>query len=70
MDIYIPDRILEGYGPNRDALLKLKTGTDLVIMLDCGAVAFEPLLAAFEAGLEIIVIDHHLGALENQKQFQ
>lgn len=68
VDIYIPDRILEGYGPNRDALLKLKnSGTDLVIMLDCGAVAFEPLLAAFEAGLEIIVIDHHLGALEKPK---
>jgi single-stranded-DNA-specific exonuclease len=63
--IYIPDRILEGYGPNVEALLNLKkNGTDLVIMVDCGTVAFAPLLAAKEAGLEIIVIDHHLGVLE------
>lgn len=63
--IYIPDRILEGYGPNTDALLKLKEeGADLVITVDCGTVAFEPLEAAKKAGLEIIVIDHHLGATD------
>lgn len=61
-DIYIPDRILEGYGPNKEALLKLKEqGTDLVVTLDCGTVAFEPLEAAREVGLDVIVIDHHLG---------
>lgn len=66
--IYIPDRILEGYGPNSAALLSLKkTGTDLVIMLDCGTVAFKPLEDAAEAGLDIIVIDHHLGVLETPK---
>jgi len=63
--IYIPDRILEGYGPNSEALLNLKkNGTDLVIMVDCGTVAFEPLQTAKKAGLEIIVIDHHLGILD------
>ena len=63
--IYVPDRILEGYGPNKAALLNLKnSGTDLVIMVDCGTVAFEPILAAAEAGLEIIVIDHHLGVTQ------
>ncbi len=67
-EIYIPDRILEGYGPNSAALLKLKkSGTDLVIMLDCGTVAFKPLEDAANAGLEIIVIDHHLGVLEKPK---
>lgn len=65
VDIYIPDRVLEGYGPNSQALLNLKkTGTDLVITLDCGTVAFKPLEDAAKAGLEIIVIDHHLGVLE------
>jgi len=64
-EIYIPDRILEGYGPNKDALIKLKEeGTDLVITLDCGTVAFEPLEAAKNAGLDVIVIDHHLGVVE------
>ena len=66
--IYIPDRILEGYGPNAAALLKLKEqGADLLITVDCGTVAFAPLEAAHQAGLEIIVIDHHLGALEKPK---
>lgn len=67
-NIYIPDRILEGYGPNSQALLNLKkTGTDLVITLDCGTVAFKPLEDAAAAGLDIIVIDHHLGVLEKPK---
>ena len=63
--IYIPDRVLEGYGPNSQALLNLKkNGTDLVITLDCGTVAFKPLEDAAAVGLDIIVIDHHLGVLE------
>lgn len=67
-DIYIPDRIKEGYGPNSKALIDLKNkGTDLVITLDCGTVSFEPLLKAKEVGLDIIVIDHHLGVLEKPK---
>ena len=68
IDIYIPDRILEGYGPNKEALLKLKeSGTNLVITVDCGTVAFEPFEEASKAGLEIIVIDHHIGAVEKPK---
>ena len=63
--IYIPDRVLEGYGPNSQALLNLKkNGTDLVITVDCGTVAFKPLEDAAAVSLEIIVIDHHLGVLE------
>jgi len=68
IQIYIPDRILEGYGPNAEALLNLKkSGADLVITVDCGTVAFEPLEAAHNAGLEVIVIDHHLGATNKPK---
>ncbi|MFZ8864600.1 MAG: single-stranded-DNA-specific exonuclease RecJ [Rickettsiales bacterium] len=59
--IYIPDRIEEGYGPNSQAFSKLKAeGYELVITVDCGATAFEPILAAKEMGLDILVIDHHL----------
>ncbi len=65
VDIYVPDRVLEGYGPNSAALLNLKkNGTDLVITVDCGTVSFAPLEDAKKAGLEIIVIDHHLGVIE------
>ncbi|MBT4878850.1 MAG: single-stranded-DNA-specific exonuclease RecJ [Alphaproteobacteria bacterium] len=59
--IYIPDRIEEGYGPNTNAFSKLKEeGYELVITVDCGATAFEPILAAKEMGLDILVLDHHI----------
>ncbi|MBL8711672.1 MAG: single-stranded-DNA-specific exonuclease RecJ [Alphaproteobacteria bacterium] len=58
--VYIPDRINEGYGPNAPALLKLQgEGIRLVITVDCGITAFEPLAIGAAAGLDIIVLDHH-----------
>lgn len=60
--VHIPDRIKEGYGPNIPALLSLKQrGASLVITVDCGTLSFEPLAAAHEAGLDVIVVDHHQG---------
>jgi single-stranded-DNA-specific exonuclease len=60
--IYIPDRQREGYGPNAPALLKLKEqGARVVITVDCGITAHVPLEAAAKAGLDVIVVDHHLG---------
>ena len=62
LEIYIPDRIEEGYGPSAEAFKTLKdNGNDIVITVDCGTVAFEALEAAKNYGLEIIVIDHHIG---------
>ena len=58
--IYIPDRLMEGYGPSGKALVELKqSGADLVVTVDCGAQAFEALDEAAAAGLEVIVCDHH-----------
>jgi single-stranded-DNA-specific exonuclease len=58
--VYIPDRMTEGYGPNAPALLKLKDeGASLVITVDCGAGAMAPLTAAQEAGLDVVILDHH-----------
>ncbi len=60
--VYIPDRQREGYGPNAPALLKLKhDGAAVVVTVDCGATAHAPLEAAAEAGLDVVVIDHHVG---------
>lgn len=60
VQIYIPDRMVEGYGPNAPALLGLRDqGVDLVITVDCGTLSFEPLKAAKDAGLDVIVVDHH-----------
>ena len=57
---YIPDRLLEGYGPSADALVRLaEQGASLVVTVDCGALAFEALEAAKTAGLDVIVVDHH-----------
>ncbi len=59
--VYVPDRVVEGYGPNSTALMKLKEeGVTLVLTVDCGTTAFEPLRAAAENGLDVIVIDHHV----------
>ncbi len=58
--IYIPDRMKEGYGPNAPALIGLRdAGVDVVITVDCGILSFEPLTAAKETGLDVIVVDHH-----------
>lgn len=57
---YIPDRLLEGYGPSGEALVKLaKEGSDLIVTVDCGAMAHEALGMARDAGVDVIVVDHH-----------
>ena len=63
--IYIPDRGREGYGPNEAALLGLKdSGVSLVVTVDCGIAAHAPLAAAADAGLDVIVVDHHAAEAE------
>ena len=58
--VHIPDRIAEGYGPNAPALLRLQAeGVGVVVTVDCGTTAYAPLAAAAEAGLDVIVVDHH-----------
>ena len=58
--IHIPDRFKEGYGPNVQALKKLKDeGAELILTVDCGITAHKPLEVADEMGMKIIVIDHH-----------
>jgi len=57
---YIPDRLMEGYGPSGEALVRLGAeGARLIVTVDCGAQAFEALAMAAEAGVEVIVVDHH-----------
>jgi single-stranded-DNA-specific exonuclease len=62
--VYIPDRRQEGYGPNAPALLKIRAeGAAVVVTVDCGVTAFEALAEARRAGLDLIVIDHHMAEL-------
>ena len=59
-EIFIPDRLKDGYGPSVSLMERLhKQGAQLIVTLDCGTTAFEPLARAKELGLDVIVIDHH-----------
>ncbi|MBI2240171.1 MAG: single-stranded-DNA-specific exonuclease RecJ [Magnetospirillum gryphiswaldense] len=58
--VHIPDRMIEGYGPNLPALHKLAgQGARVVVTVDCGTTAFAPLEGAAEAGIQVVVVDHH-----------
>jgi single-stranded-DNA-specific exonuclease len=60
-DVYIPDRIFEGYGPNIAAIDKLiDAGAKLLITLDCGTVSDDPIAHARSRDVDVLVIDHHL----------
>lgn len=57
---YIPDRLLEGYGPSGEALVRIAAeGSSLIVTVDCGAMAYEALEMAHGAGVDVIVVDHH-----------
>jgi len=58
--VYIPDRLMEGYGPSGKALVELKArGASVAVCVDCGAQAFDALDEAKSADLDVIVVDHH-----------
>jgi len=58
--IYIPHRVEEGYGLNREAIERLaREGVDLIITVDCGITAVEEVAAAAALGIDVIVTDHH-----------
>ena len=57
--IHIPDRD-EGYGPSKQAVDDFKNkGADLLLTLDCGTTAFDPLEYATSLGIDVVVLDHH-----------
>lgn len=61
VEVHLPDRQLEGYGPNLPAFKALKEkGASLVITADCGATARDVLAGARDLGLDVVVLDHHL----------
>ncbi len=59
-ETHIPDRISEGYGPSETAVRELHgRGASLLLTLDCGVLAHDPLARAAELGLDVVVVDHH-----------
>jgi single-stranded-DNA-specific exonuclease len=56
---YVPDRIEEGYGPNRAAISKLcDRGATLIVTVDCGIAAAEALAVAHNRA-DVVILDHH-----------
>ena len=59
-NIYIPDRKLEGYGPNIKGFDELiKKGSELIFTVDCGTLSFEPIEYAYNKKIDVLVLDHH-----------
>ncbi len=59
-DYYIPHRIDEGYGLNEEAIRTLaKSGTILLVTVDCGVTAYDSARLARQLGLDLIITDHH-----------
>lgn len=57
---YVPHRLEEGYGLNATALRELaQQGASVVVSVDCGVTAIEAAQAARDAGLQLIITDHH-----------
>lgn len=60
LSVYLPDRIMDGYGPSIEAFRSLKNeGAKIIVTVDCGTSAHEPIEEAVREGLEVVVIDHH-----------
>lgn len=60
VDVYMPNRFVEGYGLTVDAVEKIAaSGANLILTVDCGSLSEKEILRANELGLDIIVTDHH-----------
>ena len=60
VDYYIPHRIDEGYGLNTEAIGTLaKSGSKLLLTVDCGVTAFDAAETAAQLGLDLLITDHH-----------
>lgn len=58
--VHIPHRVEEGYGPSIAAVEDHKAaGVRLLLTLDCGVMAHDPLLRAGELGMDTLIVDHH-----------
>jgi single-stranded-DNA-specific exonuclease len=63
--VHIPHRVDEGYGPSVAAVEDHKAaGVKLLITLDCGVMAHDPLLKAQELGMDTLIVDHHQAGQE------
>ena len=59
-ELYIPDRMSEGYGMNTGAIDALgDKGVTLIVTVDCGVTNVEETAYAAARGIDMIITDHH-----------
>ncbi len=59
VSVYTPHRVDEGYGLNEQAILQLAGDNPVIVSVDCGITAIEPARVAKQAGIDLIITDHH-----------
>ena len=60
VDYRIPDRIKDGYGLNEDMVQEcIEAGVQIIVTCDNGIAAMEPIRLAKEAGITVVLTDHH-----------
>ena len=60
VDYRIPDRIKDGYGLNEDMVQEcIDSNVDIIVTCDNGIAAMEPIRLAKEAGITVVLTDHH-----------
>lgn len=60
VDVFIPNRFVEGYGLTIDAVERIAaSGANLIITVDCGSLSEKEIVRAKELGVDVIVTDHH-----------
>lgn len=60
VDVYIPNRLTEGYGMNKEAIKNIaERGFNLIITVDCGITGIEETELAKQLGMDVIITDHH-----------
>jgi len=60
VEVYMPNRFVEGYGLTVDAVEKIAAaGTNLILTVDCGSLSEKEIIRANELSVDVIVTDHH-----------
>lgn len=69
VDYRIPDRIKDGYGLNEDMVQEcIDAGVEMIVTCDNGIAAMEPIRLAKEAGITVVLTDHHeIPIMETEK---
>ncbi|MGX7092618.1 single-stranded-DNA-specific exonuclease RecJ [Hutsoniella sourekii] len=60
VNYYLPNRFTDGYGPNLERYQELvEAGTELILTVDNGVAGYEAVSWAKQAGIDVIITDHH-----------